>query len=207
MERELEKEFDHKLNIRTGGIREWSKKSFYNRCEATPYTAFLELFKYYTLPENAKVVDFGAGRGRTAFYFNYHYDVPVTGIELNEETIEEAETNLMTYQRRHPEKKGVFFQFGYAEQYDYQKEDNVYYFFNPFKGPVFQRVLDRIMADARIRNKQIDIIFYYPIEDHQRILNREADLRLIHNFKVESENDPYATFEIYRFTPEIQEEK
>ena len=53
----------------------------HNRYEATPYRALEQLFLQYKLKNNARVVDFGCGRGRGLFYIHNRFQVPVTGVE------------------------------------------------------------------------------------------------------------------------------
>src|SRR5690625_795810 len=94
-----ERKYDHELNISTVGIREQSQREakHHNRYEATPYAALDELFKVYKIDENHKLIDFGCGRGRTMFYIHHRFNIPVTGIEANDKTFEEALSNKTSY--------------------------------------------------------------------------------------------------------------
>src|SRR5690554_1033329 len=95
-----EKRFDRKLGIKTTGLREWDGHHHYNRYEATPYKALEMLSKSYSLKEHNRLVDFGCGKGRVAFYMNKHFQIPVIGIEANEKTYNEALENKLSYRRK-----------------------------------------------------------------------------------------------------------
>ena len=85
-----EREMDDRLGIETTALREWNdpeREQYYYRTESTPYQALDELFAHYRFPLQAHLVDFGCGTGRMAFYAHRYFNIPVTGIELNEETL------------------------------------------------------------------------------------------------------------------------
>ena len=71
-------------------MERWSAQ--YNRYEPTPYKALDALAEIQVSGIN-RVVDFGSGRGRVAFYIHNRFQLPVTGIEANCQTYEEALEN------------------------------------------------------------------------------------------------------------------
>ena len=84
-----ERKIDKKLGIRTVGIREWNDNNVqYNRYEPTPYKALAKLCKRYKFKDINRIVDFGSGRGRVAFYLHNRLQIPVVGIEANDKTFE-----------------------------------------------------------------------------------------------------------------------
>src|SRR5690625_4384027 len=130
-----EQKYDHRLNIRTVGIREQKSKeaAHHNRYEATPYVALDELFKVYKIHENHQLIDFGCGRGRTMFYVHHRFNIPVTGIEANDKTFDEALSNKASYRHIASHISApINFQYGLAEDLEIEKDDNLFYFFNPF---------------------------------------------------------------------------
>lgn len=81
----LKQKYNTKLTIRTAGIRKWKDpNTAYNRCESKPYEALEKLFEIFQLKKGDEVVDFGVGRGRVSFYTHHTFQVPVTGIEVND---------------------------------------------------------------------------------------------------------------------------
>ncbi len=198
----MDKKFDDKLLIRTTGIREWREDTPYNRCESTPYVALEKLFERYPLNEDDQLVDFGAGRGRVAFYTHHKFNIPITAIELNELTLDEALRNKKGY-RTHANhlEAPIQFQYGYAEQYEITEEDTVFYFFNPFKAEIFEEVVDNIVRATEEFGKEVDIILYYPMPGYKRYLNEKTDFQLVHKVLIDGMKDKKEKFLIYRLDP------
>ncbi|MGI6551564.1 MAG: hypothetical protein ACOX37_00225 [Bacillota bacterium] len=75
-----ERKLDKLLGIKTVEIREWKdNKVQYNRYEGTPYKVLEILCENYKFKDIDRVVDFGCGRGRVAFYFHNRFHLPVIG--------------------------------------------------------------------------------------------------------------------------------
>lgn len=204
--KKMDKMFDEKLLIRTTGIREWREETPYNRAESTPYLALETLFERYKLSEKDQLVDFGAGRGRVAFYIHNKFNIPITAVELNELTLDEALRNKRGY-RTHANhlEAPIQFQYGYAEQYEVTEEDNKFYFFNPFKAEIFEEVVENIVESAEKVGKEIDIILYYPMPGYKRYLQEKTNFRLVEKVLVDGMKDKREKFLIYRLDPTEQE--
>lgn len=96
-----ERKIDHMLQIKTGSLREWRKQTDkYNRYEATPYQALESLIQHYKLKPTDRVVDFGSGRGRVSFFLHNNFNVPITGVEMNDLTFEESQINRLHIDRK-----------------------------------------------------------------------------------------------------------
>ena len=199
-----ERQRDLQLGIRTTGIREWKNEDGpYNRYEATPYLALDQLVKYYSFSEDAHLVDFGCGRGRVSFYIHHHLEIPVSGVENNDRTFDELLTNETIY-RRHNEHitAPLYFEFGLAENYDIQFNENVFFFFNPFSLKIFKRVVHRILNSYKENERQMDIIFYYPLASFKQFLD-QTPFTLINRIKVPKVgHGKHGEFLIYRLTPD-----
>ena len=196
----LERKFDEMLQVKTKGLREWRKQTDeYNRYEATPYAALEKLFRSYKLKPNDHVVDFGSGRGRVSFYIHHHFDVTVTGVEMNDLTFEESQINkaLYTQKNRHL-KAPIRFEFGLAEHYEIRPEDNVFYFFNPFSVAIFKQVVQNILQSTKEHERSVDIIFYYPLPEFKKFLKKETPFRLINKVKAYKQHGKHGKFLIYR---------
>lgn len=198
----MDKKFDDKLLIRTRGIREWRGDTPYNRCESTPYLALEHLFKTYKFAEDDQLVDFGAGRGRVAFYVHNKFNIPITGVELHETTLDEALKNKRSYRSKAGHLKApIKLQYGYAESYQIEEEDNKFYFFNPFQAEIFEEVVDNIVASAKELGKEVDIILYYPMPGYKKYLKEETNFKLIDKILLDSSKDKREKFLIYRLDP------
>lgn len=195
-----EKLFDRKLQIKTVGLREWSKEAHrYNRYEATPYSALEQLFEVYSFQEGDQLIDFGCGRGRVVFYIHSRFDIPVTGIEANDKTFEEALINKeMYFKKRRHLKSPIHFEYALAEQYEIAEEYNKFYFFNPFSIHIFKRVMTNILHSFKRKPRTMELILYYPLPDFTYYLQNHTPFKMINRIKVIGDHGKYGKFEIYR---------
>jgi len=197
-----ERKYDNSLYIKTTGIREWeSGIDYYNRYEATPYIALDKLFKAYKLDKTDKVVDFGSGRGRVAFYIHNRFHVPVTGIEANDKTYDEAIKNKESYEYKIEHINApIYFEYGLAEHYEVKPDDNIFYFFNPFSVKVFMNVVDNILKSIKERERSVDIILYYPMPKYKKFLKTKTPFKLLNKIRLPKVEDKKEKFLIYRYT-------
>ncbi len=195
-----ERLLDQKLHIRTTGLREWKKHTEdYNRYEATPYNALEKLFSTYKIKPSDKVVDFGSGKGRVVFYIHYHFNVPVTGIEMNDITYEEALRNKALYRQKYKHLTApIRFEYCLAENYQIKPDENLFYFFNPFSPKVFKKVVRNILLSVKKNERPVDMILYYPLPEYKKFLNNKTPFRLINKVKAYKEHGKYGKFLIYR---------
>jgi len=199
-----ERKRDKLLGIRTVGIREWEdNKIHYNRYEATPYKALDELSRKYKFGDADKVVDFGCGRGRVAFYLHNRFHIPVTGIEANVKTYEEALENKVSYSRKAKHIIApIKFVHGLAQFYKIDKTENCFYFFNPFSVHIFRKVVHNILRSVEKDRRTVDLILYYPIDEYKDFLKTDTPFTIINEIKVPGEIDEKEKFIIYRLTDE-----
>ncbi len=199
----LDLEYDKKLIIKTTGIKEWEADAYhYNRCEPTPYQSLEHLFKFYQLPKSARLVDFGSGKGRVAFYVHNRFAIPVLGIEGQKPVLEAALTNKKTYQARYKNiAAAIDFVYGLAEDYTVQAEDNVFFFFNPFSADVFQEVLGNITLSLKQQPRPAHLILYYPLPDYRKIMKKKSVFTMHDTIIVPDVRDRREIFIIYKYLP------
>lgn len=198
-----ERKYEEMLNIRTTGLREWRNEMHYHRYEATPYRALDELFKVYKIDKDDVVVDFGSGRGRVPFYIHNRFKIPVTGVEVNDLTFEEALDNKRSYRymASHIEAP-IQFNFALAEQFNLMKEDTVFYFFNPFSVNIFKEVIKNILKSVAEHPRQVDLILYYPTGSYKNYLAKYTSFQLINRVTVPGARDKKEKFLVYRLVQE-----
>jgi len=194
--------YDKKFSIKTTGIKEWHHEVIhYNRCEPTPYHALDRLFKHYKLHKTDRLVDFGSGRGRVAFYIHNRFHIPVVGIEAQDDVYDEAIKNKKRYRQRakHIEAP-IYFEYGLAENYEIEPMDNRFYFFNPFSAEVFKKVVDNILISIEEVKREVDIILYYPMPKYKKILKNNTPFEFYNKVKIPNAKDKKEKFLIYRYT-------
>lgn len=194
-----EKKFDQMLQIKTSGIREWKDPLVqYNRYEATPYKSLEQLFKVYKLHESDEVVDFGSGRGRVTFYIHHRFQVPVTGIEVNDLTYEESLQNKASYRLKASNIPApIRLKYGLAEDYIIKPTDTCFYFFNPFSVNIFKQVVQNIIRSVKQHERVLDIILYYPLPEYRHYMEK-TPFKLMNKAKLPGAKDKLDKFLIYR---------
>ena len=198
-----EQYFDELMNINTSGHKsEVNHSIHYHPYEPTPYSALVELFKHYEVRESDHIVDFGCGKGRLNFFINFHYQVPVVGIEMNPTFYKEAMKNRENYLKKtKTSKEMIQFQGCLAEQYDIQATDNRFYFFNPFSVQIFMKVLKNILLSLERHKREVDLIFYYASDEYRYFLDEYTPFTLVKEVQLPNlyDKNAYERFLIYRY--------
>ena len=198
-----EKEYDRLLKIQTGGTWEWLYQSIhYNRYEATPYAAIDELFQEYELKRADGVVDFGCGKGRLLFYIHHRFHVRGTGVEVNGQLYQEAIENQADYMKKRKRvDDSIHFECCAAEDYKIEKEENCFYFFNPFSIQIFMKVVRNILLSVEKYQRSVDIVLYYPTAEYIQFLEMYTPFQLWKEVKVSKlyEKNDNERFLIFRY--------
>ncbi len=155
-----EREWDKRLHIRTIG-REDEDNPHYSPYEPTPYSVLLRLADSGHIGRKDHLLDYGCGKGRVAFFMASTAGCRVTGIDHSRKLIDMAKEN------RKSSRLGdrVTLVCALAEQYE-ARDENVYFFFNPFSGRVFESVVRRLATRGSGK-----LILYYPSEEYIACLN------------------------------------
>ena len=163
-----EREWDRALRIQTIG-REDETGVKYMPYEPTPYAVLERLAASGFIRPEDHLLDYGCGKGRAALFLAAQTGCCATGIDHSEKLVAMAEANRAAA----PCAERVRFIRSSAERYG-PREENVFFFFNPFSEEVLRIVLRRVArarADARL-------IFYYPSDEYAVCLDGADWLRL-----------------------------
>lgn len=196
--------YDKLLNIKTQDHKNAYTNGntiHYHPYEPTPYDVLELLFTIYPVKQTDYIVDFGCGLGRLNFYIHYFYHSSIIGIERNEEFYKKAIDNKNHYMAKTKRKSDkMFFLNCLAEEYEIKKEDNRFYFFNPFSINIFRKVVKNILVSFEQKKREVDIILYYPHDDYVFFLENETLFELISEIKIPKmyDKDPYERILIYR---------
>ncbi|GMA61299.1 SAM-dependent methyltransferase [Alicyclobacillus fastidiosus] len=196
-----EQYYDKLLHIKTDGNQNFPSDFHYYRYEPTPYNALEQLFEWYELNSNNRLVDFGCGKGRLNFFVHYLFQGSVVGVEMNETFYQSAQENLKNYIRRNRVSKGqIQFYHCFAEDYRVNPSDDRFYFFNPFSVQIFMKVIGNILKSFEKTPRELDLLLYYPSDDYIYFLENETPFELQAEVTLEDlfVNDPYERFLIYR---------
>ena len=155
-----EREWDKRLRIKTIG-REDEDNPHYSPYEPTPYSVLQRLADSGHIGRKDHLLDYGCGKGRVAFFMASVIGCRVTGIDHSKKLIDMAKEN------RKSSRLGdrVTLICTLAEQYEV-RDENVFFFFNPFSGKVFESVL------RRLKERDVGkLILYYPSDEYMIFLN------------------------------------
>lgn len=201
-----EKERDRLLRIHTRNLGERVNQSaHYHHYEATSYWMLDELFDVYEINKNRTFVDVGCGKGRLLFYVHHYFQVPVVGIEMNEQLYREALLNEASYlQHKKRNRQSIRIEHAYAERYQIEASEGTFFLFNPFSLQVFARVVHNILESVETYPREVDIILYYPAEEYKEYLEAETPFHIWKEVKIPrlSKINSREKFIIYRFNPE-----
>ena len=155
-----EREWDKRLHIKTIG-REDEDNPHYSPYEPTPYSVLQRLADSGHIGRKDWLLDYGCGKGRVTFFMAATVGCRVTGIDHSRKLIDMAKEN------RKSSGLGdrITLICTLAEQYEARNE-NVFFFFNPFSGRVFECVVRRLLE--RDVGK---LILYYPSDEYMTWLN------------------------------------
>ncbi len=113
-------------------------------------------------PELATFVDLGGGMGRVVLLAARRPFRAVIGVEISPALVEIARENLATVRdplRVAPDVKIVGAD---ASSYAFPRGDLVIFMYNPFRGPVLDRVLANVRTTAEVRN--VVLLYHTPVE-------------------------------------------
>ena len=197
---------DSELNINTTGLIDWPRgvNLDYFRTESTSYKDLDRFMHYYDLLDDAKLVDYGSGKGRIVFYFNYVLGIPTAGLEVNQVAFSHFQQNYIDYQSKFPKKaEEVSLHEVKAEQYHVKPDENTFYFFNPFTVKIFEQVIERIEYSLKEHPRVADVILYYPGFDYTLYMDKYSQFDLVQTIKTPMYYiNNRECFKVFRYFPE-----
>jgi SAM-dependent methyltransferase len=113
-------------------------------------------------------IDFGAGKGRVVFLAARYPFKRVIGVELSPDLSRLARENIERHRNR---LRCADVEIVTSDVLDYEIPDDVTiaFFYNPFGGDVFVRVLSRLLASVDRRPRFLRIIYHNPVE-HETLM-------------------------------------
>lgn len=121
-------------------------------------------------------VDFGAGKGRVLLEAATHPIARVIGVEFMPELAEQAEQNLETAResgRFRCDANEIVCQD--ATQFEIPPDATILHFFNPFRGPILDRVVENLAKSLRAHPREVHVLFANP-DDFDRVLKNGSPI-------------------------------
>ncbi len=166
-----DREGDKRLGIKTTG-REDTASAHYAPYEPTPYPVLERLAQSGYLNRKCRLLDYGCGKGRVAFYLAATVGCQVTGIDCSPKLIRAAMENRKSCRAGDRVRLACCL----AEQYPVGDED-AFFFFNPFSQTVFQAVLRRLKQSWYANPRNMLLLCYYPSEEYIECLEAEPEMQ------------------------------
>ena len=124
--------------------------------------------------------------------------------QLYEKCNSDYNSKSFNNRKNKPKKKNQasirFFQ-EYAERYQIQKNQNVFYFFNPFTVKIFAQVIRNIEQSLFDNPRTAEIILYYPMYDYQEFMEKKTIFQRVGSISLRMLEDEFEKFIIYRYDP------
>ncbi len=139
---------EKRFGIKTATIKKSGSREFFHY-QGASYRVLQQL-----LGETIKntrgfdFVDIGCGKGRALFAADQAGYSHLTGIELDQELLEDAKQNLQRYLFKRVDSTFHFIHAN-ALQCDYKNKPTLYFLFNPFNETVLKNVLEKIRASTQ----------------------------------------------------------
>ncbi len=153
--------------------------NFYQPVRSIP---FRKLFKELKLPTNGTFVDIGAGTGKAMLLALELGFKRTKGVELVQKLVEVAQVNMQKYHLRHDEFNCICRD---ALEYEFEDDDSVFFFNDPFSDEVFSRFIDNLKRF--IDKKKTPIILIY----------KNNSMRSIQSFNNLAKTNKYKTINIW----------
>ena len=113
-------------------------------------------------PERATFVDVGAGMGRVVLLAARRPFRAVIGVDISPALVEIARENLTTARDPQRVARDVKIVHADAAEYVFPRGNLVVFMYNPFRGPVLERVLSNVRTTAEERD--VVLLYHTPVE-------------------------------------------
>lgn len=140
-----------------------SRGSFY---QPTMARSFNRLLNRVALPQEPVLVDFGCGKGRVLLLAALRGFKRVVGIEFSAELCEIARRNRIIVEKTVGRTLPVEVVEGDVADYRIEKDQNVFFFFNPFDDVILDAVVKDMERSLAEEHRPVVIFYYNPVHSH-----------------------------------------
>ena len=148
-------------------------------------------------------IDFGSGKGRVVLEAARYPFRRVIGVELSEELTSHAKANLEAY-RGKLRCRDVEFVTADVVGFEIPDDVTVAYMYNPFRGEVFQTVIEKLIASVERNPRTLHLVYRTPLE--QQRLERSGRFELVRVVRALRPSRRWAWYRstrVYRVAPEL----
>jgi len=111
---------------------------------------------------NRNIIDFGCGKGRVLVLAAYFGFKKITGIDFSKNLCVEAEANI---EKIAPVFPATVFNVicSDATKYKIEKDENCFFFFNPFDEVVMLKVVRNILSSLKENQRKVYVVYINPL--------------------------------------------
>lgn len=184
--------FDRKYGVKTGGNIEKAAVGVTD-VDAIKYVPAIEPVMRDVIAHAARFadlgqlsfVDLGCGKGRALIMASWYPFRAVHGVELVQRFADVAQDNITAYlarPRREIQCSKLTVACANALHCDFPDGDLLIFLHRPFKGQVFQAVLDRLHDLAARSGRRVLVVYICPVD--QKMLDRHPGYAQLHDCQV-----------------------
>ena len=131
--------------------------------QASNYYILEKGFNYLrSINENNNITDFGCGKGRVLVVAAYFGFKSITGIDFAKALCISAEQNIQKAKLYYPSTEFNIV-CDDVVNYKIKKEQNVFFFFNPFNDIITLEVIKNILASLKEKSRKVYIMYVNPV--------------------------------------------
>lgn len=153
---------------------EENKKKHAVLYQATRVLPLRRLFKELNFPQDITFVDIGCGKGRVLLIASEFGFKEVIGIEFSSLLCSIAEKNITTYSEQTNSKTSFLVLNLDILNYQYNDNEDVFFLYNPFDEIILEKVIQKITASLKRRNRRIWMIYANAI--HKDIIENNLNI-------------------------------
>ena len=147
----------------------------------TPIIPFFKLVKKLTLPSNSVFVDYGAGKGRAMLLASEFNFSKIKGLEFSLSLYESAQKNIQDYVKKTGKNNFELFHTD-VSAYKVKKEDNCFYFFNPFNDFILDKCLNNIHLSLKENPRKALLVYQINNKDNTNYITAKKVFKLKETF-------------------------
>ena len=165
------------------------------------WTTLRKILPQHEVGEQDVFIDFGSGKGRIVLQAATYPFKRVIGIELSEQLNEIALANLRRYSAR---AECADIQLVRADARDFNVPDDVTvaFFYNPFKGAIFESVIGKLIASYDRSPRRMRIIYRNPVEEAALLATgRIRTIRSVAEITATTDRSRWDSIRMYEIAP------
>lgn len=149
-------DFSSRVSRKEAGTESIDEAIWYESSAFVP--ELRKALQYCDLTKSDSIIDFGCGKGGILALMSHYPFRRIAGVEISETLLHIAKKNL---DKLHLHQVELY----HADATTFTELDdfNYFYFFNPFQGAIFKKVIDNIIQSVNRAPRKVRLLYFYPV--------------------------------------------